>query len=101
MATRKIHLRLARLPSGLASYPRVVLTRRPDLLTVVDPPEIEVRVSHVRFDVAQVARYSAAALAELLGPDFVPVHALTHVHTTPGGAEQQFAYALFAREATS
>ena len=48
-----------------------------------------------------VARYSAAALAELLGPDFEPVHALTHIHTTPGAAEQQFVYALFARKTTS
>jgi acyl dehydratase len=60
VATRKIHLRLARLPSGLASYPRVVLTRRPDVVTVVDPPEIEVRVPRVRFDAAQVAQYSAS-----------------------------------------
>jgi hypothetical protein len=48
-----------------------------------------------------VARYSAAGLAELLGTDFEPVNAVTHLHTTPGGAEQQFVYALFARRATS
>ena len=34
MSNRKIHLRFPALPSGLASYPRVVLTRRPDLLEV-------------------------------------------------------------------
>ncbi|HWJ07302.1 MAG TPA: MaoC/PaaZ C-terminal domain-containing protein [Steroidobacteraceae bacterium] len=58
MTSRKIHLRLSRLPSGLASYPRVVLTRRPDVLTVEDPPEIEIRVPRVRFAAASIARYS-------------------------------------------
>jgi acyl dehydratase len=53
-------LRLARLPSGLASYPRVVLTRRPDILTVENPPDIEIRVPRVRFDAAPITRYSAA-----------------------------------------
>jgi acyl dehydratase len=56
---RKVHLRFGRLPSGLSSYPRVVLTRRPDVLTVVDPPTFEVRVPGVRFDATQVARYAA------------------------------------------
>ena len=53
-------MRLSRLPSGLASYPRVVLTRRPDILSVENPPEIEVRVPRVRFDGEPVARYAAA-----------------------------------------
>ena len=60
MTDGKVQLRLARLPSGLASYPRVVRTRRPDLLTVSDPPEIEVRVPGVRFAASQVSRYALA-----------------------------------------
>lgn len=60
MATRTIHLRFPQLPSGLACYPRVVLTRRPDLLTVVEPPSFELRVDKVRIDAAQMARYAAA-----------------------------------------
>jgi acyl dehydratase len=75
VATRTIHLRLPRLPSGLASYPRVVLTRRPELLTVVEPPSFEIRVDKVRIDPAQVARYAAAcgfAAADIRN-DYVPV----------------------------
>ena len=60
MATRTIHLRLNRLPSGLACYPRVVLTRRPDLLELTEPPTIECRVDKVQVDAAHVARYAAA-----------------------------------------
>jgi acyl dehydratase len=56
---RSVHLQFARLPSGLACYPRAVLTRRPDVTSVVDPPELHMRVNRVRIDAAQVARYSA------------------------------------------
>lgn len=58
MSNRKIHLRLAQLPSGLASYPRLVLTRRPDLLTVAEPPDCAIRVDRVRLDAAEVANYA-------------------------------------------
>ena len=58
MATRTIHLRFPRLPSGLACYPRVVLTRRPDLLSVGEPPSFELRVDKVRIDAAQLSRYA-------------------------------------------
>jgi acyl dehydratase len=58
VSTRTIHLRLPRLPSGLASYPRVVLTRRPDVVTVESPAHIEMRVDRVPFAPAQVAGYS-------------------------------------------
>ncbi|HET9693629.1 MAG TPA: MaoC/PaaZ C-terminal domain-containing protein [Steroidobacteraceae bacterium] len=57
--SRKVHLRFARLPSGLASYPRVVLTRRPDILQVEHPTEFEVRVDRVRIDADHVAAYAA------------------------------------------
>jgi acyl dehydratase len=59
VSNRKVHLRFAKLPSGLASYPRVVLTRRPDLLEVGEPTDFEVRVDRVRIDAAQVAAYAA------------------------------------------
>jgi len=59
VSNRKIHLRFPALPSGLASYPRVVLTRRPDLLEVTAPTEFDVRVDRVRVDAARVAAYAA------------------------------------------
>lgn len=60
MATRTIHLRFPRLPSGLACYPRVVLTRRPELLAAPEPPTIECRVDKVQIEAAHVMRYAAA-----------------------------------------
>ena len=60
MSNRKIHLRFPTLPSGLASYPRVVLTRRPELPEVAAPTEFEVRVDRVRIDGSRVAAYAAA-----------------------------------------
>jgi acyl dehydratase len=60
VSNRKIHLRFPTLPSGLASYPRVVMTRRPDLLEVTGPTEFEVRVDRVRIDPARVAAYAGA-----------------------------------------
>ena len=54
MSNRKIHLRFPALPSGLASYPRVVLTRRPDLLEVTAPTEFDVRVDRVGDEQRQV-----------------------------------------------
>jgi acyl dehydratase len=59
VSTRTIHLRFSSLPSGLASYPRVVLTRRPDILAVTEPTEFQVSVAKVRIDPKQVAAYSA------------------------------------------
>jgi len=60
VAARTIRLRFSRLPSGLACYPRVVLTRRPELLGLAEPPCFEFLVDKVRIDAAQVARYAAA-----------------------------------------
>jgi acyl dehydratase len=59
VTARTVHLRYASLPSGLACYPRVVMTRRPDLLSVTEPTEFQVTVDRVRIDAAQVAAYAA------------------------------------------
>lgn len=45
-----------------------------------------------------VQRYSAEALASLLGKPFVLVDEAVETHRTPGGTEQRFAYAVFRRE---
>ena len=55
MTTRTVHLRLAKSPSTLATYPRVLLTRRPDLLSVQEPTEFEVRLDKVQIDAGSVA----------------------------------------------
>lgn len=44
-----------------------------------------------------VVRYSAAALAETLGPAFELVTEEAELHTTPWGSNQAFTYALFRR----
>ena len=44
-----------------------------------------------------VARYSADALAEELGTDFILVEARRHEHQTPSGGTQPFVYARFRR----
>lgn len=59
MTARTVQLRFSRLPSGLASYPRVLLTRRPDILTVTEPAEFDVRLDGVMIDPRQVARYGS------------------------------------------
>jgi acyl dehydratase len=55
-----VHLRLSRLPTGLATYPRVLLTKRPPVTEVVDPPEFKASVSGVALDAESVAQYAAA-----------------------------------------
>ncbi len=55
---RSIHLRFGQLPSGLASYPRVLLTRRPALEQVRDPPEFHAHVERVVLAEADIARYA-------------------------------------------
>lgn len=59
MASRTVHLKLAKLPSGLASYPRVLLTRRPDILSLQEPTEFEVRLDKVLIDPQAVAKYAS------------------------------------------
>jgi acyl dehydratase len=56
---RTVELRLQQLPSGLASYPRVLLTRRPDLLSLHEPPEFEMRLDGVLIEPKGVARYGS------------------------------------------
>ncbi len=58
--TRSIHLRFSQLPSGLACYPRVVLTRRQPLTEVADPPEFRAHVERVRLSRGEIARYADA-----------------------------------------
>ena len=59
MTTRTVHLRLSKQPSVLGSYPSVLLTRRPDILSLQDPPEFEVRLDNVLIDPQAVARYAS------------------------------------------
>jgi acyl dehydratase len=59
VTSRKVGYSLKRLPSVLGSYPRVLLTRRPDLLTLADPAEIEIRLGQVRIDPRRVSAYAA------------------------------------------
>ncbi len=56
MTTRTIHLKLSKQPSVLGSYPRVLLTRRPDILSLQEPPEFEVRLDKVLIDPLAVAK---------------------------------------------
>jgi acyl dehydratase len=51
------HLRLSRLPAVWATYPRVLLNRRPPIETVGEPPEFVATVNAVRLDASAVARY--------------------------------------------
>ena len=52
-------LQLARLPSVWATYPRVLLTKRPPLTESLQPPEFAALVRGVRIDAADAARYAA------------------------------------------
>lgn len=56
---KSVHLRLSKLPTGLATYPRVLLTRRPPVTEIGEPPEFKASVSGVALDAAVVARYSS------------------------------------------
>jgi acyl dehydratase len=75
VTTRPLQLRFRSLPAGLACYPRVVLTRRPDLSSVTSPPEIEARVDAVHVAPAHVARYAASCGfdARAVRDGYVPV----------------------------
>ena len=59
MTASTVQLRLKKLPSGLASYPRVLLTRRPDILSLVEPSEFEVRLDGVVIEPRNVMRYAS------------------------------------------
>jgi acyl dehydratase len=59
VASPTVQLRLPKLPSGLASYPRVLLTRRPEILSLTEPAEFEVRLDGVVIEPRHVARYGS------------------------------------------
>jgi acyl dehydratase len=59
VTTRTVHLRLSKQPSVLGSYPRVLLTRRPDILSLQEPAEFEVRLDNVLIDPPTVAQYAS------------------------------------------
>jgi len=53
-----LQLQLAKLPSIWASYPRVVLVRRPPITAVTQPPEIVASVPGVSLDRVTIDRYA-------------------------------------------
>lgn len=53
------HMRLSRLPAVWATYPRVLLNRRPPIEAVGEPPEFVATVNRVRLGARAVARYSS------------------------------------------
>ena len=59
MTNRTVHLKLSKRPSGLASYPRVLLTRRPDILALDEPTEFDVRLDKLLIEPRAVAKYAA------------------------------------------
>ena len=59
MTNRTVHLKLSKLPSGLSSYPRVLLTRRPDILALDEPTEFDVRLDKLLIEPRAVAKYAA------------------------------------------
>ena len=54
-----LHLNLPKLPSVWATYPRVLLTPRPNLGAVTNPPGIGVTVRGVRVEQEALSRYAA------------------------------------------
>jgi acyl dehydratase len=70
-----LHLNLSRLPSVWATYPRVLLTRRPPVTDVVSPREIGVTVRGVRVGTDAVSRY-----ATMCGFDPAPGIPVTFPH---------------------
>lgn len=54
-----LHVNLSELPSAWATYPRVLLTPRPAVTDVANPPEITISVRDVRIAAADARRYAA------------------------------------------
>ncbi len=74
---KSVHLRLGKLPTGLATYPRVLLTRRPPVTEIGEPPEFKASVSGVSLDAANVARYAAACgFGDVIPPTYLHVLAM-------------------------
>jgi acyl dehydratase len=72
-----VHLRLGRLPTGLATFPRVLLTKRPPVTEVAEPPDFKASVSGVTLDASRVAGYSAACgFADGIPPTYPHVLAM-------------------------
>jgi acyl dehydratase len=55
-----VHLRLRKLPTGLATYPRVLFTRRPPIAEVGEPPEFTASVQGVTLSGDHIGRYARA-----------------------------------------
>jgi len=54
-----LHVNLSKVPAVWATYPRLLLTQRPAVTEVKDPPEISISVRDVRIDGAAARRYAA------------------------------------------
>ncbi|HEX7374556.1 MAG TPA: MaoC/PaaZ C-terminal domain-containing protein [Steroidobacteraceae bacterium] len=78
--TRSIHLRFGKLPSGLACYPRLVLTHRPPITEVKDPPEFHAHVERVVLSAADMRRYARSC--GFVATDGVPA-TYPHILATP------------------
>jgi acyl dehydratase len=53
-----VHLELSRLPSVWATYPRVLLTKRPPVTETANPPEIRATVRGITLDARSIERYA-------------------------------------------
>ncbi len=53
-----VHLRIRKLPTGLGSYPRVLLTSRPPVTEVEEPPEFHASVGGVVLSEDSISSYS-------------------------------------------
>jgi acyl dehydratase len=72
-----VHLRLSKLPTGLATYPRVLLTKRCAVSEVLEPPEFKASVSGVTLAAPSVAKYAAACgFADGIPPTYPHVLAM-------------------------
>ena len=72
------------MPSAISAYPRCILTRRPDVVTVDGPPVCEIRVDRVHLDASKVAAYAAACgYADADARDGRIPAAFPHVLATP------------------
>jgi acyl dehydratase len=77
---QSLQITLARLPAVWATYPRVLLNRRPPIETIGEPPEFVAKVNAVRLDARSVARY--AAMCGFSVTDEVPV-TFPHILSMP------------------
>ncbi|HQR23886.1 MAG TPA: MaoC/PaaZ C-terminal domain-containing protein [Steroidobacteraceae bacterium] len=72
-----VHLRLRKLPTGLATYPRVVFNRRPAITEVSDPPVFTANVGGVALSRASVAKYAkVCGYGDCIPPTYLHVLAM-------------------------